>query len=150
MWLPYPIRSYEPSPVLGRWVYPQPRQEIDAKYVVGRDWTFITIGDPPVPGLIPGDQLAGNYGVIYDITLDLVNPSAEPAAVDLLMEAGGGAARALLLINGRPVEAAMLKRNGETRIARYVLSPGEVRSVHIETTPQGGSSYPVRLFARTG
>ena len=136
--------------MLGRCVYPGPRQQIVAKYVVGRDWAFVTIGDPPVPGVDPGDQLAGNYGVIYDITLDLINPNAEPATVDLLMEAGGGAARALLMINGKPVEAAMLKRNGETRVARYVLGPGEMRSLHIETIPQGGSNYPVRLFARTG
>ncbi len=149
-WLPYLIRSYQPSPVLGRWVYPQPRQEIGAKYVVGRDWAFVTIGDPPVPGTDPTDLLAGNYGVIYDITLDLVNPTAEPARVDVLMEPGGGAARALLLINGKPVEAAMLKQNSESRIARYILAPGEIRSVHIETTPQGGSNYPVRLFARVG
>jgi hypothetical protein len=65
-----------------------------------------------------------------------------------MMEPGGGAARALLLVNGRPVEAALLKQDAEARIARYVLGPGEIRSVHLETTPQGGSNYPVRLFAR--
>ena len=150
IWLHHPIRSYEASPVLGRWVYPEPLQQVSAKYVVGRDWAFVTIGDPPVPGLIPGEQLAGNYGVIYDINLDLINPNGEPAKVDLLMEPGGGAARALVLINGRPVDVALLKRNQETRIARFVLAPGEVRSLHIETTPQGGSNYPVRLFARPG
>ena len=148
-WLPYPIRSYEPSPVLGRWVYPQPRQQISAKYVVGREWAFVTIGDPPVSGLQPGDQLLGNYGVIYDISLDLVNPTDLPATVELAMEPGGGTARAVLLVNGRRVDAGLLKGNTEARLARYVLGSGEVRTIRIETTPQGGSNYPVRLFART-
>jgi len=148
VWLPYPIRSYQPSPILGRWVYPQPQQEISAKYVVGRDWAFVTIGDRALPGLMGGDQLAGSYGVIYEITLDLVNPTEASATVEVLMEPGGGAARAVLLVNGRRVEAALLKQDTEARIARYVLAPGEVRSVLVETTPQGGSSYPVRLFAR--
>lgn len=148
VWLPYPVRQYQPSPILGRWVYAQPRQEISAKYVVGRDWAFVTIGDRAVPGLTPGDQLAGSYGVIYDITLELINPTEASATVEVLMEPGGGAARALLLVNGRPVEAALLKHSTEARIARYVLGPGEIRSVHLETTPQAGSNYPVRLFAR--
>jgi hypothetical protein len=148
-WLPYPIRTYDPSPVLGKWLYPQPRQEITAKYVVGREWAFVTIGDPAIPGLNDGDRLAGNYGVIYDITMELVNPNAEPAPVEIVVEPGGGAARAVLLVNGKQVEVALLKRDAEVRIARYVLTPGEVRSVRIQTTPQSGSNYPVRLVART-
>jgi hypothetical protein len=149
-WLPYPVQTYAPSPVLGKWLYPQPQQEITAKYVVGRDWAFVTIGDPPFPGVNEGDQLSGNYGVIYNITVELVNPNAEPAPVELLVEPGGGAARAVLLVDGKLVEAALLKRDAEVRVARFVLAPGEVRSVRVQTTPQGGSNYPVRLFARPG
>ncbi len=149
-WLPYPILTYVSSPVLGKWLYPQPQEEITAKYTVGRDWAFVTIGDPPVPGVNDGDRLNGNYGVIYNITMELANPNAEPAPVELRMEPGGGAARAVLLVDGKLVEAALLKREVEIRVARYVLAPGEVKSVRIQTTPQGGSNYPVRLFARPG
>jgi hypothetical protein len=150
LWLPYPVRSYQPSPILGRWVYTQPQQEISAKYVVGRDWAFVTIGDRAVPGIAPGDELAGGYGVVYQITFKLINPTESSAAAEVRMEPGGGAARALLLVNGRPVEAALLKHGAEARIARYVLAPGEIRTVRVETMPQGGSNYPVRLFARAG
>ncbi|MFB3882511.1 MAG: hypothetical protein ACE149_14685 [Armatimonadota bacterium] len=147
-WLPYAIRSYEPGPLLGRWTYPNPRQEVNARYVVGRDWAFVTIGDQPVSGLAPGDQLAGNYGVIYDIGLELINPTDRAAVVELAMEPGGGTARAVLLIDGRPVDAGLLRGNSEARLARYVLGSGELRTIQIQTTPQGGSNYPVRLFAR--
>jgi len=146
--MPHPITQYSPSPFLGRWQYPEPRRELAARYVVGRDWAFITIGDPATPGLIEGDHLAGNYGIIYDITLELDNPTAEEVPVVLYLEPGGGPARGALLIDGSPVDAAVIARDSEAELARYLLAPGERRRVFIETIPQGGSNYPVRLVAR--
>lgn len=147
-WLPYRLKSYLPSPFLGRWNYPQPRREIGASYVVGREWAFVSLGDQAIAGLQEGDKLAGNYGVIYDIALELSNPTAEPAPVEILMEPGGGTARGTVIVDGRFVETALLRRDSESSVARYTLAPGEVRTVRIETMPQGGSNYPVRLVAR--
>ncbi|MDH4180314.1 MAG: DUF3370 domain-containing protein, partial [Armatimonadota bacterium] len=147
-WLPYRLKSYSPSPFLGRWQYPQPRREIGASYVVGREWAFIDIGDQAITGMEEGDKLAGSYGVIYDIALELRNPTAEPAPVEILMEPGGGTARGTVIVDGRFVETSLLRRDSESSVARYTLAPGEVRTVRIETMPQGGSNYPVRLVAR--
>ncbi len=146
--MPYPVRAYSPSPLLGRWQYPHPRRELGARYVVGREWTFVTIGNSPLPGLLEGDYLSGNYGVIYDIALDISNPTDAPASVDILLEAAGGHARAVLLVDGAPIQAAVLGPGAEARLARYELAPGEERRVRIETMPEGGSHYPVRLVAR--
>ena len=146
--LPYRISAYSESPLLGKWQYPGPRREVSAQYVVGREWAFVTIGDRAVAGVVEGDRLAGNYGVIYDVELDLVNPTAEPAPVLIALEPAGGPARGTVLIDGRPAEAAVLYRDSEAELARYILGPGEGRRVHIRTMPQGGSNYPVRLVAR--
>ncbi len=146
--LPRRIESYAESPLLGQWHYPQPRREVRARYEVGRDWAFITIGDKAAPGLVAGDQLAGSYGVMYDIELDLANPTSEAARVAVLLEPAGGPARGALLVDGQPVETALLSKNAEGLVARYLLAPGETRRVHIQTLPQGGSNYPVRLVAR--
>ena len=108
----------------------------------------MTIGDQPIEGLADGDSLAGNYGVIYDIHLQLHNPTSETASVDILLEAAGGPARGVVLVDGSPAQAAMFGAIRESRVARFALAPGEERRVHIETMPQGGSSYPVRLVAR--
>ena len=148
-WLPYRLKSYSPSPFLGRWHYPKPRREIDASYVVGREWAFVSIGDRAIAGIEEGDELAGDYGVIYDIAIELSNPTAEPAPVEIFMEPGGGTARGTVIVDGRFVETSMLRRDSESSVARYTLAPGEVRTVRIETMPQGGSNYPVRLVARS-
>jgi hypothetical protein len=97
---------------------------------------------------LEGDRLSGNYGVIYNIALLLINPTAEEAPVIILLEPAGGPARGFLLIDGMPVEAAVLTRDSEAELARYLLAPGEHRRVWIETTPQSGSNYPVRVVAR--
>jgi hypothetical protein len=147
-WLPYELDAYYPSPTLGRWRYANPRREIAARYVVGGDWAFVEIGDGAIPGQADGERLAGNYGVIYAVTLELVNPTAEAATVEVYLEPGGGVARGTLLVEGRLVEAALLTREAEAAVASYQLGPGDGRTVHIETMPQGGSNYPVRLVAR--
>lgn len=145
---PRPIDTYSPSPFLGRWQYPDPTRELQARYVVGREWAFITIGDEPAAGLIEGDHLRGSYGVVHNIVLELSNPTAEEVPVIVLLEPGGGPARGFLLIDGAPVEVAVLARDSEARLARYVLAPGERRQVRIQTLPESGSHYPVRLVAR--
>jgi hypothetical protein len=146
--VPHRIRSYSPSPVLGKCHYPQPRKEISSSYVVGRGWAFVTIGREAVPGIVEGDRLAGNYGVIYDISLDISNPTTETTPVEIVMEPAGGSARGVVLIDGTPIQVAMIGRRTEARVMRYVLAPGEKRRVHIETMPQSGSNYPVRLVTR--
>jgi len=146
--MPRLIGAYSASPFLGKWQYPNPTRELRARYVVGREWAFITIGDEPAVGLLEGDNLRGSYGVVHKIVLELDNPTADEVPVLLLLEPGGGPARAFLLIDGAPVEAAVLRREAEARLGRYVLAPGERREVRIETLPQSGSHYPVRLVAR--
>ncbi len=147
-WLPYPVRSYRPSPALGRWHFPLPRKEIEAKYELGRDWVFVTIGDQALSGVTAEDRLAGNYGVVYDIKLEVSNPTNESSYVEVLLEPGGGPARGTVVVDGRLVEVSLLKRDSEALVARYSLAPGEARTLAIQTMPQSGSNYPVRLVAR--
>jgi len=52
------------------------------------------------------------------------------------------------LVDGHLMEASMIKRDAEAPVSRYLLSPGEVRHVRVQTMPQAGSNYPVRLVAR--
>ena len=146
--LPRPIGNYLQAPLAGQWHYPQPQRYIRERFVVGNAWTFITIGAEAAVGVAEGDRLAGSYGVIHEIDLELVNPTAEPVRVAIMIAAAGGPARSALLVDGRLTEVAALKTHAEAEVARYSLEPGQVRRVHIETMPQAGSNYPVRLLAR--
>ena len=146
--LPRAITSYAESPLLGQWHYPDPQQQVQAQYTVGQQWAFITIGRKAASGLVEGDQLQGSYGVLYDIDLALSNPTGQEARVAIAMEPAGGPARGALVVDGRAVETAMLSRDVEASVSRYMLAPGEVRHVRIQIMPQAGSNYPVRLVAR--
>ncbi len=143
-----PIEYYQPSPLLGAWQYPSPLRQIKAKYEVGGNWTFVTIGDQPAVGLKEGDRLLGSYGVMYEVQLELSNPTNAPAPTGILMEPAGGAARGSLLVDGRPVETSVMRNSDEAPVASYTLAPGETRTVRLLTMPQAGSNYPVRLVAR--
>jgi hypothetical protein len=145
---PRTIDRYYPSPLLGQWHYPEAERNLTASYQVGGVWSFTTIGHQPAVGMVDGDRLLGSYGVIYNISLQLSNPLSDPVEVELVMEPAGGPARAALVVDGSLKEVAMLRKTTETPFARYVLLPGQSRTVTITTTPQAGSNYPVRLVAR--
>jgi hypothetical protein len=146
--MPRPITGYAESPLLGQWHYLEPQRALQADYVAGQQWTFLTIGKQPVPGMRQGDELAGGYGVLYDIDLGLTNPTGQEARVEIAMEPAGGPARGALVVDGRVVETAMLSRDAEATVAKFALAPGEARRVRIQTMPQAGSNYPVRLVVR--
>jgi len=145
---PRPIDRYYPSPLLGQWHYPQPERDVTASYQVGGAWSFTTIGHQPAIGVAGGDRLLGSYGVLYNIAVELSNPTADAVEVELIMEPAGGPARAALVVDGRVAEVAMLRNTSESPFAKYLLLPGQSRTVHVTTMPQAGSNYPVRLVAR--
>jgi len=146
---PRPVGSYTPSPLLGRYQYPAPQRELKARYDVGGNWAFVAIGDQPAVGLKDGDRLQGSYGVVHEVTLELANPTREPAAALLALQSGGGPARGCLLVDGRQTETPVLREGDEAALAKYHLAPGETRVVSIAIMPEAGSNYPVRLVAHT-
>jgi hypothetical protein len=143
-----PIDQYRASGSLGMFQYPDPVRRVSTRYQVGGHWAFITIGDQPAVGTLDGDQLSGSYGVFYDITVELSNPTEAPTEVLLAMEAAGGPARGALLVDGRIIEVAMLKRDDEVSVLHYLLGPGQTRTIKILIMPEAGSNYPVRLVMR--
>ncbi|MGC4044369.1 MAG: hypothetical protein QM758_11275 [Armatimonas sp.] len=70
-------------------VYPKPGKKISAKYSVGGNFVFLPIGRSPIAAAEGDEVLAGNYGVFYDITLQLENPTEKTDDVRLVFEAAG-------------------------------------------------------------
>jgi hypothetical protein len=143
-----PIEDYQASRSLGMFQYPDPVRRLNARYQVGGHWAFITVGDEPAVGKIDDDRLPGSYGVFYEISLELSNPTDLATEVLLAMEAAGGPARGALLVDGRIIEVAMLKRDEEVSVLHYLLGPGQTRTTRILIMPEAGSNYPVRLVMR--
>jgi hypothetical protein len=142
------LRPAEPLEPLSDQVYPTPRRPIRARYVVGKNWTFVKLGGDPVVARASHKKLQGNYGVSYDMSLELNNPTGQPQSVLLSLSPDAGDARGVFVIDGRFVEAPVTSPPLEADLATFLLQPGERRMVRVQTLPVGGSSYPARLILK--
>jgi hypothetical protein len=129
-------------------VYPSPRKEIEATYRVGEKWAFVNLGRRPIAAQNGDRSLAGNYGVLYDISLKLENPLAEERSVCLFLSPDAGGARGVFVIDGRIVEAPHVTPPEEALLCRITMRPSEHRTLRIRAMPVGGSAYPVSLVVR--
>jgi hypothetical protein len=127
-------------------VYPTPEKDEQHTYSVGDNWTFIPIGRKAISS---GDRkLLGNYGVMYNLNLQLKNPTDEVKTVRVMMAAEAGWARGAFLIDGKLVESPHLAPPAEAVLHTVTLQPQEQRVVKIQTIPAGGGFYPISLVVR--
>jgi len=139
------FRGFQPDPVH---IYPNPFRTEEVKFEVGGRFTFIRIGERAIPSQVPDRFLSGNFGVHYTVRVDLKNPLLTPAQVEVVFVASAGYSGGLFLVNGQYIRTKLLQPQGEERICRIRLEPGESRSVTIQTIPLSGSSYPATLAVR--
>ena len=131
-----------------RFVFDRPLVRTDAAYTVGGDWAFVSIGRHPLTSTTGDYQLAGNYGVLYDVTLALHNPMDEPVPVKLVFAPAGGVARGTFVVAGKHVDVPMTRSGSESLIDVIPLPAGGRRTVRVITMPESASNYPIRLVAR--
>jgi hypothetical protein len=129
-------------------VYTHVRKELHARFEVGGNWTFISVGKTPVSNQDNRKRLDGNYGILYDIALELSNPTDDERVVSVSLSPDAGAAMGVFLIDGTLVESPPISPPTEAPLASFRLGPGERRTVPIQTIPVGGSNYPVSLVVR--
>lgn len=92
-----------------------------------------------------GEALQGNYGVVYDFTVQVVNPTPDPRTIALTMHADGGQASGTFLVDDQVINGPVVQPNAPKIITTLRLGPGARRTLHIATMPESGSNYPVRL-----
>jgi len=130
-------------------VYPNPEKSLEAAYVIGQQWVFIPIGRHAITDSAAQKKLFGNYGVTYDISVKVENPTTETKKVSVLFEPSAGLASGVFLIDGEFVSTKYAKPPTEYPLASYQLKPGEKRNVRIVTIPMSGSNYPATLVVRS-
>ena len=122
---------------------------------IGRTLSY-TAGGPPAMMVLAanadllhegqtGALLQGNYGVVYQFTVDVSNPTESPAAAQLVLHADGGQARGTFVIGDQIVESRLVQPNAPQPVATFPLRPQTRRTIRILTIPESGSNYPVRL-----
>ncbi len=129
-------------------IYPSPKKDLKYEYSVGDKWTFMPIGKQPITGTNRARKLFGNYGVLYNISLKVNNPTNEMRTVRVVMAPEAGWARGVFVIDGKLIEAPQLAPPAEADLFSCKLGPGESRRVSIQGIPTGGSAYPLSLVVR--
>jgi len=146
-WFPALPPGVDQLPFDGRWVFPG-RRNIQARYTVGDNWTFIGVGKEPSHGE-QGETLHGDYGVMYYITAIASNPTDRRVRLELAFRSGGGPARGILRINGQTIETGVVPAGTEELVWRSWLAPGAKRRINIRTLPEPASTYPIQLVLRS-
>ena len=149
--MPVPVTDAILSSVMKpvAYVYPNPNKQVKARHVVGKGYAFIKIGNKPITGIEGTPPLLGNYGVVYDIEVEVENPHPHSSNVDFVFEPTAGLTGFVFTVDGRKVEQARTNQPAEPRLARIRLAPHEVRKVRVRTIPLSGSNYPVQLTVKS-
>jgi hypothetical protein len=129
-------------------VYPNPFKEGEVSYAVGGKYGFFRLGERAIKRADNLKSLDGNFGVTYQITANLGNPTTEATEVEMVFEASAGYTGALFVVNGQVVRTPLLQPKTEAQIMKFHLGPGLNRTVNILTFPLSGSSYPATLTFR--
>lgn len=123
--------------------------DIGAEYshIIGSNYTYIYIGNEPFLNEVEDSSPDyGNYGVLYDFKVTIENPYNETKKAMLYFVPGGGAAKAVVMIDGKIYDIPKAQHTQKVLISIYELGPLEKRELQIKTIPQGGSNYPVHLL----
>jgi hypothetical protein len=105
------------------------------------------VGDDGLPNLVPGGRaLAGDYGVVRPVALQLSNPAPTPASVYLYETPIGGSATTTIWFDGdpQPTQVGCVRPPGTRYLVKeFDLAPNETRAVTGSYMTDGASSFPL-------
>jgi hypothetical protein len=130
-----------------RGIYPIPEFFFDYSYDAEGPDLEIPIGQIPLPNLVRGQTLAGDYGVLQSVTIRMVNNDRRNSRdIALYASPRGGRATGSFVIDRVLVQAHGMAPYGHYKLRQYTIPPGSFVRTDIVTMPEGGSSYPLRLI----
>lgn len=129
-----------------RGVYRIPEFFDDRTYDTTGPDLIVPIGQIPLPNLREGQALSGDYGVLQQITIRMVNGDRRPAHVALYANPRGGRATGTFLIDRVLLQAHALSPFTSYKLREYTIPANGYTTTTIVTMPEGGSSYPLRLI----
>jgi hypothetical protein len=105
----------------------------------------LQIGHIPLPNLMRGEALAGDYGVLQSFVIKVQNPTSQPQPIAIYENPRGGRATGTYLIDGVLIQSHQVPPFSRYKVRQYVVPARGFVRVTIETIPDSGSSYPLRL-----
>jgi hypothetical protein len=136
--------------VHSRGFYPAARQVLRRTFRLGQDPINLAVGAVRQQTFSGVRELRGDYGVTYDMHLELRNDGQREGLIELVFNPRGGAATGTFLLDGDVIEVENTEAFAERVFHTIKLVPGETRNLRLQTIPEGASSYPVRIVVRKG
>jgi hypothetical protein len=129
-----------------RGVYPIPEFHYATQWPVNGEYLELPIGQIPLPNDLQGEALAGDYGVLQSFVVTVSNPTSSPQRIAVYENPRGGRATGTYLIDGVLVQSHQVPAFSRYKVRQYVVPARGFVRVTIVTTPEAGSSYPLRLI----
>lgn len=128
-----------------RGIYRIPEFHYSRLWNVTDQYLELPIGQIPLPNLIQGEALSGDYGVLQSFVIKVQNPTSTPQAIAIYENPRGGRATGTYLIDGVLIQSHQVPPFSRYKVRQYVVPARGFVRVTIQTIPDSGSSYPLRL-----
>lgn len=128
-----------------RGIYQIPEFHYSRLWNVTDEYLELPIGQIPLPNLIQGQALSGDYGVLQSFVIKVQNPTNTPQAIAIYENPRGGRATGTYLIDGVLIQSHQVPPFSRYKVRQYVVPARGFVRVTIQTIPESGSNYPLRL-----
>ncbi|MBV8727850.1 MAG: hypothetical protein JO233_08690 [Candidatus Eremiobacteraeota bacterium] len=128
-----------------RGIYEVPRFYRETLWNTTDSYLELPVGQLPLPNMLHGEALSGDYGVQQSFQVKIVNPTRSPQAIAIYENPRGGRATGTYLIDGVLVQSHGVPPFSRYKVRQYTVPAKGYIRVTIETMPEAGSSYPLRL-----
>jgi hypothetical protein len=114
-------------------------------YDLDGNWLFLRVGRGETFDH-RGRPLIGDYGLLLEYEISLVNGVGHSRQVVVSFDATAGEARAVFLIDGDLVRTPNIRPRDPYVLKTLTLAPYETRELEILTIPAGGSHFPANII----
>ncbi len=128
-----------------RGVYSIPEFHYSTLWNVTDPYLELQVGHIPLPNVMSGQALSGDYGVVQSFVIKVQNPTAQPQPIAIYENPRGGRATGTYLIDGVLIQSHQTPPFSRYKVRQYVVPARGFVRVSIVTIPESGSSYPLRL-----
>jgi hypothetical protein len=128
-----------------RGIYTVPEFHFAAQWNVNDAYLEMPIGQLPLPNVLAGEALSGDYGVLESFVVNVQNPLPTPQNIAIYEMPRGGHATGTYLIDNVLVQSHQAAAYTRYKVRQYVIPAKGFVRVTIVTMPEAGSSYPVNL-----
>ena len=129
-----------------RGIYTIPEFHFATQWSVDDAYLELPIGQIPLPNMLAGEALAGDYGVLESFVVTVQNPLSTPQNIAIYENPRGGRATGTYIIDGVLVQSHQVPAFSRYKVRQYVVPAKGFVRVTIVTMPEAGSSYPLRLI----